>query len=656
MDDLSGRAVGGFDVVEPLGEGGYAMVYLARQRSRVREVALKVLHAALARDPDAARRFEREGRAAAALDHPNIVPVHAAGEDQGIVYLAMRLVRGGTLQDLLEAHGSLDATQTLRVIAPVAAALEHAHGMTVVHRDVKPANILLEGDRVWLSDFGIAVAAQKVGRYTSGGIGSAQYMAPEQAQGLPGLGPPADLYSLACTTFHCLTGREPYRRPTQLSTVLAHLNDPVPSTGVPALDAFFASAMAKDPAARPQSGTAFVAALEAALQPTGPSPAPLAAPPPGPLGQGGPSGPFPPGPGGSGPAGLPPDAAGAGASRGRAGYAWFIGGLLAVLLVGAGAAVLALRSGGDAGAADPTGEGTADEDGGTATFAPGEDGATEGVPQALSTLPATGVEDGDIAFVGRRDGQVDLYLVAADGTGLRQLTDDPAPQGQPAWSPDGTTLAYSAPRPDGGTSLWLLDPYDGAATPRQLTDGVLDADPDWSPDGTVIAYVGIGPVNQDIFTVEVATGTVTLLGGTEGIDQRPAWRPTGGEVAFHSDVEGTFDIWQLPVEGGPAERLVGLPDADDRSPTWGGTDVLLFESESDTTLIRRWDGDGSPTVLGTEGGQASQPDVAPSGRQLVYRTVRDGRSVLRIHTFGGAGMDLVDLEGEDPAWGPAPGS
>lgn len=252
-DRLIGRRLGGFEVLEVLGRGGFATVYRARQVRLGRDIALKILDPMLARDPDVARRFEREGWAAAGLDHPNIVPVIEAGEEDGVLFLAMRLVQGESLADELARCNRLTPERTAAVVAAVGDGLDHAHSRGVLHRDVKPANILLEDDRVWLSDFGIAAMAQQVGHYTKGAIGTAHYMAPEQAR--PGAaGAEADLYSLGCVAYECLVGQPPFSGRDFPALLYAHTHEPIPQLGDPRLDAFFGRALAKAPEERFSSG------------------------------------------------------------------------------------------------------------------------------------------------------------------------------------------------------------------------------------------------------------------------------------------------------------------------------------------------------------------------------------------------------------------
>ena len=271
-DDLTGRRLGGFELQAELGSGAFATVWRARQLRLGRDVAVKVLDPQVARNPDAARRFEREGRAAASLDHPGIVPVYEAGEDDGVVFLAMRLVDGPTLAQVLHDDGELAPDRLVHIIGAVGAALDHAHERGLVHRDVKPSNILLEGERVWLGDFGIAASARELGRYTTGAIGTVAYMAPEQARAAD-VDHRSDLYALGCVAFECVTGRPPFQRADLLATMAAHTSDPVPPAGSPSLDAFFARALAKEPDRRFQSGAELAAALGDAMLGRGAPPA-----------------------------------------------------------------------------------------------------------------------------------------------------------------------------------------------------------------------------------------------------------------------------------------------------------------------------------------------------------------------------------------------
>ena len=260
-DDLRGRRLGGFELLEPLGAGSFGSVWRARQVRLDRDVAVKVLDPIVARDPDAARRFEREGRSAASLDHPSIVPVYEAGDDDGLYYLAMRLVDGETLADAIEREGAMPPERVVELLGPIAAALDAAHATGLIHRDVKPGNILIEDGRPYLGDFGIAASARELGRYTTGSIGTAEYMAPEQARG-DVVDHRADLYALGCVAYHAVTGRSPFARDDIVSTLMAHSTEDVPPTGDARLDRFFARALAKEPGQRFDNASDLIAAFE----------------------------------------------------------------------------------------------------------------------------------------------------------------------------------------------------------------------------------------------------------------------------------------------------------------------------------------------------------------------------------------------------------
>ncbi|GEM_PF-1680355 len=273
-DELEGRLLSGFQLIELIGEGAHGSVWRARQTRLDRDVAVKILDPVVARNPETVRRFEREGRAAASLDHPNVVPVYEAGESDGLVFLAMRLVEGVTLEQWAAGRGVVSPEDAASLLAPVAEALDHAHGRDLVHRDVKPSNILLEGDRVWLADFGIAASLREMGSYTTGALGTAEYMAPEQASAGE-VDHRADLYGLGCVAHFLMEGHPPFEGDDLVATLMAHVNEPVPSVGDAERDRFYARALAKDPAQRFETATDLIAVLSGkAVQPATSTPTP----------------------------------------------------------------------------------------------------------------------------------------------------------------------------------------------------------------------------------------------------------------------------------------------------------------------------------------------------------------------------------------------
>lgn len=274
-DVLVGHQIGGFLVESLIGRGGMSRVYLAQQLSLDRRVALKILSGELSADADFRARFLREARLASSLEHPNILPVYDAGEHEGLLFMAMRYVDGSDLAAQIAAHGPMSPEQALHYIAQAASALDAAHAVGLVHRDVKPANMLLSGQHLYLTDFGIAKAVTARRDLTRTGmfVGTLDYAAPEQIRNEP-LDGRADMYSLGCVLFQCLTGQVPYDRPSEYGVMQAHLTEPVPSLRLQrpdvatSVDEVIAVALAKEPDARYRSGRHFVEALRSALLPS----------------------------------------------------------------------------------------------------------------------------------------------------------------------------------------------------------------------------------------------------------------------------------------------------------------------------------------------------------------------------------------------------
>lgn len=247
------------------------VVYRATQLSLDRVVALKLLASELSNDPGFRARFQREGQLQAALDHQHIVPVYEAGQTEHGLFLAMRLIRGPTLKHLI-LDGQLDPRRSLRLLAQVAQALDAAHAQGLIHRDIKPQNILIgEGDHAYLADFGLIKAPDEA-RLTGTGqfIGTIDYVAPEQIQGDPAT-VASDIYALTAVLCECLTGQVPFPKPNEAATVHAHVIEPPPRVTerrpeLPeALDQVIASGMAKEPDERPSSATELIRAASRAF-------------------------------------------------------------------------------------------------------------------------------------------------------------------------------------------------------------------------------------------------------------------------------------------------------------------------------------------------------------------------------------------------------
>jgi len=259
MADLqAGSVFAGHRIEAVAGRGGMGVVYQAVHLDLGRTVALKVIAAELAGDSSFRERFRRESRIAASLDHPNVIPLFEAGEEDGALYISMRYVKGTDLGQLILSEGRLDSLRASRIIDQVADALDAAHEVGLVHRDVKPANVLIErrprGDHAHLTDFGLTKLASSESGMTGTGmfVGTIDYIAPEQLEGKR-LDARSDVYALGCVLFHSLTGSVPYPRDTQVATMFAHASTPPPSARelVPTLpaevDQVIERAMAKRP-------------------------------------------------------------------------------------------------------------------------------------------------------------------------------------------------------------------------------------------------------------------------------------------------------------------------------------------------------------------------------------------------------------------------
>ena len=276
-----GEVFAGHRIEGIAGQGGMGVVYRATDLRLKRVVALKLIAARFAEDPNFRARFENESELAASIRHQNVITIYSAGEWEGLLYITMELVEGTDLKEVISYYGALDPAFTARIIAQVASALDAAHGRGLIHRDVKPANILLrqDGDQyhAYLTDFGLtkrgddAGAARESGLTQAGSfVGTLDYIAPEQLKGDP-VDRRTDVYSLGCVLYQALTGEVPYPRPSEPAKMFAHIGEPPPPLrkAAPQLSEEFEGVvqrgMAKDPNQRYQTaGELGQAALDAA--------------------------------------------------------------------------------------------------------------------------------------------------------------------------------------------------------------------------------------------------------------------------------------------------------------------------------------------------------------------------------------------------------
>jgi tRNA A-37 threonylcarbamoyl transferase component Bud32 len=509
---LLGRTIGRYRITEKLGEGGMGVVYRAQDAALGRDVAIKVLRPELGRQPERVRRFSQEARAASALNDPNIVTVHDAGEFEDGPFLVMELVEGESLRTLVR-RGALPLAKVLDIGIQAATALGRAHEGGITHRDLKPENLLVRADGyVKILDFGLAKLKEKEASaegttldaaLTSEGsiLGTAAYMSPEQAMARPVDGR-SDIFSLALVLFESWQGQHPFVRGSTLDTLHAIAHDRLPSLAYPAgspewsLARILEKALEKEPDERHQTMKDLAIDLRRLRQEseTGKLPS------------------------------------GAAAARPPARTAWRTKAALAVAALGiaAGAAYLFLRPRTETASpakdisfmqltdqAGPETFPSLTPDGRSFVYAAGGDiwlqrvggknpiNLTKDSP-AGDTQPAFSRDGEQIAFRSERNGG-GIFVMGATGESVRRLTDSGY---NPAWSPDGQEIVFGtdqaknpAIRLVSGSQLWVVNASSGEK--RQLTkpDTVPDAvHPSWSPHGHRIAYWAVRGGQRDIWT------------------------------------------------------------------------------------------------------------------------------------------------------------
>ncbi len=681
MDDLRGRTVSHYQIVEELGRGGMAVVYKARQPSLDRFVALKVLPAYFQHEPEFLARFHREAKSAARLNHPNIITVYDTGEADGIHFIAMEYVAGGSLRDRLAA-GPIGVRQAQDILSQVASALDYAHAHGLIHRDIKPANILFTADgRPKLTDFGIAQASDGTHLTRTGVLmGTPEYMAPEQAEGRP-VDQRTDLYALGVVLYQMLTGRAPFQGTTPHATLHAVIYEPPPpprqvAPGLPAaVEAVVLKAIAKEPDRRFQRGADMAAALRAAV------------------------------------AGRAPRAAKerTKAAPRRSPVVWIMAGIAAALVLVLAGLALLLNGGSNAPASLPTTAiawVTATDSLATArpndTFlAPTATPAlpTQPVPDPSPTLPppptsppasdtplppsptplppsptsppptdtprpptaVPGVRTGRLAFTSNRDGNNEIYVLDLAGGSPVRLTHNPANDWLPDWSPDGQRIAFTSNR-SGGYDLWAMK-ADGSGPAALVTTAAWDDYARWAPDGQRLALATTartqGVDNSEIF-VRRANGQLVQRTTTQAEDQWPDWSPEG-RIVYTEGFKGDsgWDLYVMDGNGGNRQLWLGGPGCDVK-PTWSpdGQWIAFIRNASDTNGNGRIDeedaGDvwlgrvsgGAPRQL-TAGEWAITPAWSPDSRWIAFARIHDSNGNGRNDPDDASDIWAVPLDGGD---------
>ena len=600
LTPLIGNRLGPYEITAKLGEGGMGEVYRATDIKLKRDVAIKVLPAAFTEDKERLARFEREAQLLAQLQHPNIASIYGLEESEGVRALVMELVEGPTLAERLES-GPLSFNESLSVSLQIALALEEAHEKGIVHRDLKPQNIKASSEgKVKVLDFGLAKAMEPTagsaasavdlarsptmmqsptltaGHGTQLGmiLGTAAYMAPEQARGGT-VDKRADIWAFGVVLYEMLVGRSLFAGDTVTDTLAGVLKTEIDFSKLPAstpasVRRLLRRCLERSPKNRLHDIADARLVLEDVLAGKSDE-APVAA--------------------------LAPPAANPWPSR----LIWLVAG------AASGAALLfALRA--------------------PSNSAPSEDQPGAFALRRLTELPGAELHpalspDGRmIVYSSAAAGNLDLYLLRVGGDRAIPLTTDPADDSRAAFSPDGERIAFRSERDGGG--LFVMGATGESV--RRVTDAGFD--PAWSPDGKRLAYATewvVDPVSRDdaseLWIVEVETGKKEKRFAGDAV--QPAWSPRGDRIAFWANTGGQRDLWTVAVEGG--EPVAVTADAaTDWSPEWSPDGRWLYFSSDRGGSYNLWRVAIDPAT----GGASGAPQAVTTGvRGMGYaRFSRDG--------------------------------
>ena len=596
-----------YRILRSLGRGGMGEVYLAHDTTLGRDVALKVLRPEVAADQDRRARFEREARAVAALNHPNIVTVHSIEREGPVHFITMEWVSGQPLSAVIPPSG-LALSRFFDLSLPLVDAVSAAHERGVTHRDLKPENVMVsDAGTVKVLDFGLAklksagvdegaetLAAS--GGHTADGqvIGTFAYMSPEQAEARP-LDHRSDIFSLGILLHEMITGRRPFTGSSQASLMAAILRDVPPAVTdlnpslPPRLAAIIRRCLEKDPGLRYQSAADLksdLAGLQRDLN-----------------------------------SGITTAAAGAAPAQRRMAVRWLAGaaGLAALF-------ALAVWWRPEAPAVDPS---VRDAEFTQLTHAEG--------PELFPTLSPDGRT---LVYARAGAGGMDIYSQRVGGENPVNLTPDSgADDTQPAFSPDGERLAFRSDRDGGG--IFVM----GATGESVRRVSSVGYHPAWSPDGTRLLMVTQNVTDpafrftaSQLWVVDVATGERTLL--TDADASQPHWSPSGHRIAYWGRAAGgAGDVWTIPAAGGTPVPVTTEPSID-WNPVWAPDGRHLYFSSNRGGTMNLWrvaidertgQPAGRPQPVTTGAGSASQHlTVSKDGSRIAYVSLVESMNVQKI--------------------------
>jgi serine/threonine protein kinase len=651
-----------------VGRGGMAEVYQAWDTWRNYHVAIKLMREDLAEDAEFVQRFKREATALAQLAHDNIVRFYSFEREDLLAFIVMDYIEGTTLRsEIARAGGPLDLQRSLAIMESVCGALHYAHMEGVIHRDIKPGNIMIRPDgRVLVADFGIAKAADAA-TATTVMPGTPAYMSPEQCRSEV-LDARTDVYSLGVVLYEMLAGQRPFVGDSEVPDTgstrekirweqmnadppsLQALNPVVSSE----LEATVFKAMAKEPDDRWPSALAFwhgiqqAAGIEAVATPV------VAETPPSPVATPAVAEPTPPPPAEPPPAPITPPPA-----KPRTTVAVTVAAVAAiavVLLVLCAGLGWLLWSRGDS---DTTGSDAGPDvvamDTDTPVPTPTDTSvsptATPKPTRKPISTPEPAVNTGRIAFASKRNGNFEIYVMQADGSGMTNLTQNEAFDVVPAWSPDGSQIVFSSDRDD-NFEIYVMQ-ADGSGMTNLTQNEAFDADPAWSPDGSQIAFSSDRDDDFEIYVMQTDGSGLTRLthqGGGE-----PDWSPNGSQITFVNGRDDDYEIYVMQTDGSGVTRLT---DQGGGKPDWSPNgSQIAFNSERDGNMeIYVMQADGSDQTRLTDNETVDWGATwSPDGSQIAFVSYRDGNA--EIYVMMADGSDLTRLthnEADDwfPTWSP----
>lgn len=650
--DMIGERLGQYDITAPLGKGGMATVFRATQTSMNRDVAIKIMNTELSQDEEFVSRFEREAQIFAVLQHPHILPVIDFGKSDGHIYIVMRLVEGGSLDERIR-HNPLALPLASKLAMQIGSALNFAHDNGIIHRDLKPNNVLMDkNDNAYLTDFGLAKMAKGSALTRTDAImGTPTYMAPEQWRG-EGVDARTDVYAMGIMLYEMVTGKLPFQADTPHALMYKHMSaeptsprDHLESLPRQIEDVLLKS-LAKQQEERFPSAIALAEAFKAATEgkvaasmqqvqlrpPSETQPSSLTAAAnratekitewdatvtPGQL--------------------MDVDTAtmiGTAETRAHAASTGghqtsildapvvdtpqpapqanrqplIIGVITAVVLVAAGVGgfLLAQANGwlgtsGDTINLSQIPERLAYNRSTTESqdiYASSADGTNT---QFIGTggKPAWSWDNQSILFDSEFTGNAEVFSISADGFDMQNLTQNPALEFFGVYSPDGETIAFHSNR-DEDFNIYIMD-RDGSNQRQVTTDSANDQWPAWSPDGSLIAFSSIRDGNFEIYTIQPDGENLQRITESPGADFWATWSPDGSQIAFHSNRDGNLEIYAMNADGSNVLRLTEN-DADDQWPSWSTSGVIAFSSNRDGNqeiYVIRPDGTGLTRVTET---------------------------------------------------------